>query len=301
MFITDLIAYSTARIECSFADNKTGTGTGFFMNLCFDGEQHIPVIVTNRHVVKGSLSGKFCLTLKAEDENKPDIGNFKFFELENFDSCWFYHPDLDLAVMPIGPLLNLSAEKEELFFFTPLTPELIPTQEELSDMPAMQEIVMVGYPNGIWDTVNNQPVFRKGITATHPELEYNGKPEFLIDAACFNGSSGSPVFIVDIGKITTRSAGTAIGPSRIKLLGILYAGPQHVAPGEIHTVEIGTKKDIAITAIPNNLGNVISSKALLDFEPQLKHLAQEGRKPRRMDSCPCGSGIRYKSCHGKIV
>ena len=168
-------------------------------------------------------------------------------------------------------------------------------------MPALQEIVMVGYPNGIWDSVNNQPVFRKGITSTHPELEYNGKPEFLIDAACFNGSSGSPVFILDIGKITTLSGGTTIGPSRVKLLGILYAGPQHVASGEVHTVEVGTKKDMAFTAIPNNLGNVVSSKALLDFEPQLKDLATKGRLPSRMEPCPCGSGKRYKKCHGKNV
>lgn len=203
--------------------------------------------------------------------------------------------------MPIAPLLTQSAGEGESFFFSPLAPELIPTEDELKDMPAMQEIVMVGYPNGIWDSVNNQPVFRKGITATHPELEYNGKPEFLIDAACFNGSSGSPIFILDLGKVTTRSSGTTIGPSRVKLLGILYAGPQHVASGEVHTVEVGTKKDMAFTAIPNNLGNVISSKALLDFEPQLKDLATKGRRPGRMEPCPCGSGERYKRCHGKIV
>lgn len=300
MFITDQITYSTVRIECTFPDGKVGTGTGFFMNLCIEEDRHIPVIVTNRHVVKGALTGKFCLTRKSNDD-KPDIGNFKFFEINSFGSQWFYHPDVDLAVMPIAPLLAQSAEEGESFYFSTLAPELIPTEDELKDMPAMQEIVMVGYPNGIWDSVNNQPVFRKGITATHPELEYNGKPEFLIDAACFNGSSGSPVFILDIGKITTRSSGTNIGPSRVKLLGILYAGPQHVASGEVHTVEVGTKKDLAFTAIPNNLGNVISSKALLDFEPQLNDLAAKGRIPRRMEPCPCGSGERYKQCHGKIV
>jgi len=300
MFITDLIAYSTVRIECTFPDGSTGTGTGFFMNLCADGDNHVPVIVTNIHVIKNSVRGKFCLTRKTEDE-EPDIGNFKFFEMNDFSSYWLLHPTLDLAVMPIQPLLAQSLEAGESFFFAPLLSELIPSDTELKDMPAMQEIVMVGYPNGIWDSVNNQPIFRKGITATHPELNYNGKPEFLIDAACFNGSSGSPVFIVDLGKITTRSSGTTIGPSQVKLLGVLYAGPQHVASGEVRTIEVGTKKDISITAIPNNLGNVISSKALLDFEPQLKHLAEHGKRPGRMEPCPCGNGKKYKVCHGKIV
>jgi hypothetical protein len=300
MFITDQIAYSTVRIECIFSGNIIGTGTGFFMNLCIDGDTHIPVIVTNRHVVKGAISGKFCLT-KRNEKNLPDVGNFKFFEIASFAEQWFYHPSVDLAVMPIAPLLNQAQSEGDEFYIAPLTPELIPTEAELKDMPSMQEIVMVGYPNGIWDYINNQPIFRKGITATHPELDYNGKPEFLIDAACFNGSSGSPVFIIDIGKITSRSQGTTIGSSRVKLLGILYAGPQHVASGEIKTIEIGEKKDIALTAIPNNLGNVISSKALLDFESQLRDLAARGKKPNRNDLCPCGSNFKYKYCHGKLI
>lgn len=78
MFITDLITYSTVRIECTFSGG-IGTGTGFFMNLCIEEDQHIPVIVTNRHVVKGALTGKFCLTRKTSD-NKPDIGNFRFLK-----------------------------------------------------------------------------------------------------------------------------------------------------------------------------------------------------------------------------
>lgn len=300
MFVTDLIAHSTARIECSFSDGTVGTGTGFFMNLCVDGDRLVPVIVTNKHVVAGALTGKFCLTLRKVTENLPDIGKFRFFELPNFSKFWFYHPELDLAVMPIHPLLVEAEKNGDVFFFAPLTPDLIPSPEELADMPALQEVVMVGYPNGIWDSLNNQPIFRKGITATHPDLKYKGKPEFLIDAACFHGSSGSPVFIVDIGIITTRSKGTVLGPSRVKLLGVLYGGPQHIATGEVITVEIGTK-DVARMAIPNHLGNVIASRALLDFEPHLRQFAESGKRPARMDQCPCSSGRRYKECCGKVT
>lgn len=300
MFITDLISHCTAKIECTFPDGKQGSGTGFFMNLCVEDDQHVPVIVTNRHVVYNATSGKFCLTLRKNGKEAPDTGNFMFFELSRFSDRWLYHPTLDLAVMPINPLMEKAKNNSNKFFIAPLMPDLIPSPEELADMPALQEIVMVGYPNGIWDSHNNQPIFRKGITATHPELNYNGKPEFMIDAACFNGSSGSPVFIVDIGKVTSRSSGTTIGPSRVKLLGILYAGPQHIATGEIVTIEIGTK-NLAVTSIPNNLGNVIASRALLDFEPHLKHLARTGKKPTRMDICPCNSGRRYKECCGKLT
>ena len=54
------------------------------------------------------------------------------------------------------------------------------------------------------DEVNNKPVVRKGITATDIRLDYNGRKEFLIDAACFHGSSGSPVFLRKMGPIKRR-------------------------------------------------------------------------------------------------
>jgi len=44
---------------------------------------------------------------------------------------------------------------------------------------------MIGYPSGLWDTKNNLPIVRKGITATTPYFDYNGKREFLVDIAAF--------------------------------------------------------------------------------------------------------------------
>jgi hypothetical protein len=32
----------------------------------------------------------------------------------------------------------------------------------------------IGYPNGLWDEFNNIPFFMKGITATHPNINYKG-------------------------------------------------------------------------------------------------------------------------------
>lgn len=97
----------------------------------------------------------------------------------------------------------------------------------------------------------------------------------------------------------SRSQGIHIGPSRIKLLGVLYAGPQHLATGEVVTVEIGSKL-VAQTGIPNNLGIVISAKALLDFDPVLQHLVRQKKLPSRNEPCPCSSGKRYKECHGVV-
>lgn len=125
---------------------------------------------------------------------------------------------------------------------------------------------MVGYPNGIWDEVNNFPVFRRGVTASRPLRDWNGKPEFLIDAACFPGSSGSPVLLFDTHGYQNKK-GTFFGASRIKLLGILYAGPQHTVTGEIQIVTVPTVQlPVAVSPIPNNLGIIIKASKLTDFE-----------------------------------
>lgn len=299
MFFTDILTYSTTRVQCGTSSGQLSTGTAFAMLLGVSAESSIPVLVTNRHVVAGATRGKFWLTLKKANEEVPDVGKHHSFELDNFAARWLLHPTLDLAVMPINSLIEEALARGHSYFFSPLAPELIPTVAELADLPALLDVVLVGYPNGLWDEKNNQPIFRRGITATHPELDYNGKPEFLIDAACFNGSSGSPVFLAEIGRTLSRSQGITIGPSRIKLLGILYAGPQHLATGEVVSVEIGSKL-VAQTGIPNNLGIVISAKALFDFEPLLRYLALHRKMPTRNELCPCESGKRFKACHGQL-
>jgi len=115
------------------------------------------------------------------------------------------------------------------------------------------------------------PVIRQGITATHPAKNYEGKSEFMIDAACFPGSSGSPVFLFNLGSYP-KAGGITIG-SRVKLLGVLYAGPQYNAQGEIQIVTVPTgQKLIASAAVPINLGIVVKSKRLRDFDPLLKAL-----------------------------
>ena len=268
---SEQLAHSTVRIETSKASSE-GSGTGFFYRFADNGDTHIPAIVTNKHVIEGSLRGSFVLTEKGDDEN-PVYGKYRRFYFDNFQSRWLLHPDkeVDLCVMPIAPILHQAREQDMNFFYIPLEKSLLLIEEELNDLILMEDIVMVGYPNGIWDEKNNMPIFRKGITATHPNLDWNGRPEFLIDAACFPGSSGSPVFLFNQGGYATKSGGLKIGPSRVKLLGALYAGPQHTVSGEIKVVQVPTQNvAVSVSSIPNNLGIVIKSSQLAAFDHILR-------------------------------
>lgn len=266
--ITEQLTHSTVRIECELSDGNASTGTGFFFNFNFeDLDIQVPVIITNKHVIEDSVRGRIHITLQ-NDAGGPDLGNHKGILFNDFEGLWLKHPDdnVDLCILPLAPLLQQLSQTGEKLFYIHLDKSLMMDESQLSQLMAMEDIAMIGYPNGIWDSVNNLPLIRRGITSTHPKLDYNGKSEFMIDAACFPGSSGSPVFLMNIGGHMT-STGYNLGASRINLLGILYAGPQHTATGEVEIVEVPTRqKAVSFSHIPNNLGLVIKAKKILDFE-----------------------------------
>jgi hypothetical protein len=236
-------------------------------------------------------------------EGTPDLGNHEAVTLDNLGNYCIQHPSpsVDLVAFPIGPILNNASKDGRDYYFVPLGRSLIADEALLNALPPMEEIVMIGYPNGLWDETHNLPIIRKGITATHPRLKLNGKPEFLIDAACFPGSSGSPVFLANIGSYLSSDGAFCAG-TRVALLGTLYAGPQHTTTGEIVVVDVPTDtKSLAVGAIPNNLGYVVQAAELLVLEECVrKALTPVVRVPRN-SKCTCGSGKRYKECCGVLT
>jgi len=270
--LTEQLAYSTIRIEVSNG-KESGVGTGFFFRFLEKDTLNVPAIVTNKHVVRGMTKGAFIFSSVNKDgtpNNKKHIP----VVLDNFEKLWIMdpNPNVDLAIMPIQPLLEEATKKGLKPFFISLDKSLIPSDDQLKQLSAVEDILMVGYPIGLWDEVNNYPLYRKGITASYVAIDYNGKSEFLIDAASFPGSSGSPVFLANIGNYVDKKGNTNIS-TRFYLLGILYAGPQYTTQGEIVVVDVPTKKDtLVVSSIPTNLGYVIKSKRLLDFDPILEKL-----------------------------
>lgn len=268
--ISEQLQYSTVRIECEHSDGGMSTGSGYFFKFKENKKsgEHIPVVITNKHVINGAIRGRLILTKMNETGYPLDTEHFNF-DIENFESYWRKHPDseVDLCAMPIAPFLNAAKDRGQKIFYIPLDNSLIPSDEQLEELSALEDVVMVGYPNGIWDSTNNKPIFRKGVTATHPFFDYNGKKEFMIDAACFPGSSGSPVFLLNEDGYRDKKGNTYLGATRIYILGTLYAGPQHTATGEVKVINIPTsQKPIAISNIPNNLGLIIKSSRIKELE-----------------------------------
>ncbi|MDL2255567.1 serine protease [Parabacteroides sp. OttesenSCG-928-K15] len=267
--ISDFISYSTIRIECRTSKGQTSTGTGFFFNFCKEGLAACPAIITNKHVIKDAVSCTLAFSLADNFGNPIDTLQHKV-NIPDFQKPWKLHPNpnVDLCAMPIASIITILKRKGINPFYTALDDSFLPNESQKKEFQSMEDIVMVGYPNGIWDALNNKPIFRKGITATHPNIDYMGNKEFLIDAACFPGSSGSPVFIYnEIGYFDGKQFN--FGKRRVLLLGVLYAGPQHFVKGEIQ-VEDRALTPVSVSSVPNNLGFVIKAENLLYFEELFK-------------------------------
>lgn len=266
--ISEQLTYSTVRIECELNGGGSATGTGFFFKFLEDKEAntHIPVVITNKHVIKNANKGRLIITKANENGEPVDTEHFTLL-FDNFESFWRLHPsdDVDLCAMPIAPLLNAASEKGEKLFYIPFAKELLPTEKHSEELSALEDVLMIGYPNGIWDSVNNMPILRKGSTATHPLYDYNGKKEIMIDIAAFPGSSGSPVLIFNENGYHDKKGNHYMGSSRVILLGVLYAGPQATATGEI-VMSPNLQRPIAVSQIPNNLGVIIKAERIIELE-----------------------------------
>ena len=77
------IIHSTVRIECQTNDGIS-TGTGFFFQFLYNENEgtHIPCIVTNKHVIKGAITGKFYLSPQ-KTLGVRDLDNHYTYELND--------------------------------------------------------------------------------------------------------------------------------------------------------------------------------------------------------------------------
>ena len=271
--IIEQLCFSTTRIETKDSFGNSYSGTGFFFNYKLDENKYINMVVTNKHVVKGMTEGTIRFT-KADQYGNPMYQNHYPILIQDFEQHWIFHPDnnIDLCIFPFSFLVNIAESQGIQLFYRTFSESLLPTSEDLNILDAVENVLMIGYPNGLWDSKNNMPLIRKGITATNIKHDFNGKKEFIIDAACFPGSSGSPVILCDIGSYHDKNGNINLGKSRILLLGILYAGPLLTVTGDIKIITVPTVQQsvMAVTNIPFNLGIVIKSEHMKDFIPILK-------------------------------
>ncbi len=267
----EFLQHATVKVECTLNDGNTSLGTGFFYQFTFDDGTSSTVIITNKHVVDDSHTGAFKITA-LDGSGKPNYKDQTIVTIADFENGWVMHPDdnIDLCLFPMSRVLSEMDKKGKKPCFAPIRASEMPEFDNMEIYKPTEEIHMVGYPSGLGDEENNLPLIRKGITATPFYIDHNGETEFLIDCACFPGSSGSPVLIVNEGSYSLHKQPLQAG-NRMVLLGVLYAGPEYDAEGQIQKFKVPTNT-VFSTSIPMNLGYCIQSKRILDFTPILETL-----------------------------
>jgi hypothetical protein len=191
-------------------------------------------------------------------------GRFFTVTVTDFERRWLPHPNpaVDLCAMPCNPLFEEAQRLGRPVFYKHMGKALLPSSEALEQMSAVKDVLMVGYPIGLWDVVNNLPIVRRGITATHPSVDFCGNACGVVDIACFPGSSGSPVLIVNESMFSTKQ-GNFFGQGRLLLLGVLYAGPFFEADGTLVPRAIPTTTvTVPRTGVPSNLGYYVKAREI---------------------------------------
>jgi len=256
--------FTTSRLVTEKASGEGGVGTSFLFNYV-SGQDSYPFLVTNRHMVEGTAKGRLTFTKAAN--GKPLIGTGHVLDIEDFQRIWYGHPDpeLDVAVAPFAPILRHMSDDGTSIFFRAVGGDMLPSVDVLKELDALEEVVFIGYPSGIWDSRNLLPIIRKGTTATPVVVDFQGKPQFLVDASVFPGSSGSPVFLYNVGTYRRKRGDVVVG-NRIFFLGIMASVFYREDTNEIRARPSPTTRGaLAVSRQMIDLGVVYKASAITEL------------------------------------
>lgn len=268
--ISEQLMYSTVLIE-----TENGKGTGFFFSFKIDDSTSIPVIITNKHVINYNSSQDVYITFHTREKLEDMDKNIRC----HINADWIFHDTQDLCFCFFQPIANQIKEiHKTLPFYISIEEDLIYDDEKLKNLSAVEDILMVGYPIGLYDVENNYPIFRKGITSSHPATDFNDKNIGLIDTACFPGSSGSPIFIINENGYSDKNGTTYLGAKRVIFLGILFSGPTFNASGKLEIIEIPTSQSATInTQVMVNLGYYVKAEEIYNLKKKAIEIFEKNK------------------------
>lgn len=270
--ISERMMFNTVRLVAS----DRSSGTGYFYNFVIDNKI-VPVIITNKHVVNYNSNETMTFYLHLRNGENESNESYQVTLTLN----WIFHSKKDLCFCFVNTVFEfVKKQTGKDVFYIAIDETILPSQKMLEELSALEELVMVGYPIGLWDKNNNFPIFRKGYTASHPAIDFNESGIGLVDMACFPGSSGSPIYILNEGGYKDKVGNLNWGQSRIIFIGTLFSGPIYDATGKLVVTDIPTSNQVveSHTGIMVNLGYYIKSSEILEFKNIIKEILEQGEQ-----------------------
>ncbi len=244
--ILEQLFFTTVKIDTRDQNGKvTGHGTGFIFGHTVNGKNY-PFIVTNKHVVSDAAGG--AITFHRGKDKKISLGDGYCLNFEKWRDNWTGHPDpdVDIIVCPFEPYRKYAQQNGVELFYRSVSTEIIPSPEEIENLDAIEPVTFIGYPDGIWDKKNLLPIARRGTTASPIEVDFNGAPQFIIDASVFGGSSGSPVFVYHEGSFGVKTGNVQFG-ARLFFVGVIASVFYKTEVNEIIECPIPTQLTISVS------------------------------------------------------
>lgn len=266
----DALHHTTILIQSQYGNGAMGRGTGFMLTFFPEGGSFNPTLITNKHAVDNAEALTLRLSMSSPKEYGRLTGFAEYKLHPGWEAHWYPHPDpdVDLGALAIAPILNDLTDAGHAGYGQSFSEHDIIPAEARDALNVIEPIYMIGYPTGLSDAKHNLPLVRKGITASAPAIPFNGKREFLIDCACFPGSSGSPVVLTGEAEVIPQKGGAIIRRRPRQLIGVLYAGPQWTAEGNITLNPSPTSADgKSSTPLMINIGLVIQAERILELKP----------------------------------
>ncbi|MHA1974868.1 MAG: S1 family peptidase [Candidatus Hodarchaeales archaeon] len=192
----DTVSYSTTIIwqyisGKSGEDSFIGSATGFFLKI-----KSRTWLITNRHVVINEdnqfYPDRLSILVHTNAENHNDNEEINIDLYENGKQVWknfAYEEGLrDVVAIDLSNKIYTNINLINAY-----TKNNLPSKDQNIDVG--ENVLIVGYPVGFYDKINNFPIIKSGTIASTYGLEFNDNPYFLIDANLHPGTSGSPVLI----------------------------------------------------------------------------------------------------------
>ena len=185
----DNLYLRVAKIVTFSAGQALTNATGFFYL-----HNDFLYLITARHVVSNGMAmprpDRLEVSLHTDALDPQKRANLSIPLYRHGVPQWYQHSHLGAGVDLVAVPINDPDVLSNHFLVTFSCDDILDSDEEV---PLGQDVLILGYPLGFHDTLNNLPIVRRATIASSFAHPFKGEPYFLTDSRLHRGMSGSPV------------------------------------------------------------------------------------------------------------